>query len=359
MQAAHASTLQNQLFRSVFRARSRRQWLQAAIGGVCLCSWLMAGTAAAASGEYRLAVLELESDELQDAFAETLAEQLRQALRARSDYTLHDTHVSLAQLSLGQNCDVARSGCLAAIARNLKLDGFVFGKVTHEGGTPVAVIRRYDLWSETVDRSALASFTSTTPAAPEIERAAHKLLDDLLGPAPGAAATKVAHAPAAAAPARLPAPRTLEAEESGSNAGRIAGFALLGGAVLSAGLSVLSFVQVEKAENDPTYERYRLAVGNRSSGVSDVCDEAAAGKPYGLNSASFRDVQETCTRGMTYEILQFVFIGSAVVTGGLAAFFLSTSGGDEREQATLKTGNVTLRPTLGRKGFALNARMKF
>ncbi|HKP55093.1 MAG TPA: hypothetical protein VJV78_00150 [Polyangiales bacterium] len=314
-------------------------------------------TAAAQSGEYRLAVLELESDELQDKLAEALADQLRDALEKRSDYTLHATHVSLAQLSLGQNCDIARISCLAAIARNLKLDGFLFGKVTHEGGAPVAVMRRYDLWSESVDRSALASFTSGTPDAAELEHAADKVLDELLGPAPGAAAPKVALAPAVAAP--LPPPHKLESEDSGSNGGLIAGYALLGGAVLSAGLSVLSIVQVDQAEKDPTFERYRLAVGNRSTGVSDVCDEAAAGKNYGLNPASFNDVKSTCTRGMTFEILQYVFIGSAVVTGGLAAFFLSTSGGSDKERAQLKTGDVTLHPSVGRSGFALKAKMRF
>src|SRR3982751_1624624 len=115
MQVAHASRPQHPQHRGASRAPARRsQWLRSALSSACLCSWLLTGAAAAASGEYRLAVLELESDDLQDKFAEDLAQQLRRALAARSDYTLHDTHVSLAQLSLGQNCDVSRAGCLAA-----------------------------------------------------------------------------------------------------------------------------------------------------------------------------------------------------------------------------------------------------
>ncbi|HKU41521.1 MAG TPA: hypothetical protein VJR89_25365 [Polyangiales bacterium] len=354
MQAQLAHSLKHHPSGVAQRVYRRRQWLQAA----ALCSWLLATSAAADSGEYRLAVLAFESDEVQDNFAEALAQALREALDARSDYTLHQTHVSLAQLSLSQNCDISHAGCLTAIARSLKLDGFVFGKVTHEGGAPVAVLRRYDLWSEAIDRSALASFSSDAPQQPELERAAHKLLDDLLGPAPGTHRPNLAVTPATAP--KLTTPRTLESKDSGPSAGVIAGYALLGGAVLTAGLSVLSFVEVERAEKDPNYERYRLAVGNSSRmNVSDVCDEAAAGRSYGLSPASFRDVKETCTRGMTYEVLQFVFLGGAVVSGGLAAFFLTTGSGGDKEKASLKTGDVSLQPSLGRRGFALNAKLKF
>jgi hypothetical protein len=338
---------------------ARRRWLRSLAliysSALPLCCALE-GTAVAAPGEYRMAVFAFESDELRDQFADRLADQIRAALDARSDYSLQDTRVSLVQLSLAQNCNTAHAKCLAAIAQSLGVDGFVFGKVTHEGGVPVAVLRRYDLWSEQIDRSALASFSSSAPRRQEFERSSAKLLNDLLGPAPAARH----NLPELAAPTtpKLAKPGELAPPETNVSASRVAGYALLGGAVLSTGLAVLSFIEVGRAERNRDFERYRLAVGARTSNVSDVCDEASSGRQYGLDDASFREVKSACSRGTTFEILQFVFIGSAVVSGGLAAYFL-TSGGRAKERPAVGGDNWSLHPTLARKGFGLGARMKF
>jgi hypothetical protein len=330
------------------------QWLMCA--AVPLCCWLETTAAAAQPGEYRLAVFAFESDELQDQFADRLAQQLRAALDARSDYALQDTRVSLVQLSLAQNCNTTQPACLASIAQSLGVDGFVFGKVTHEGGVPVAVLRRYDLWGQSVDRSALASFSSNAPKRQEFEKSSARALLDLLGPEP----TGAHPLPELTAPAspRLERPGDLVPPETDLSASRVAGFALLGGAVLSTGLSVLSFIEVGRAERNRDYERYRLAVGARTTNVSDVCDEASAGRRYGLDAASFREVKNACSRGSTFEILQFVFIGGAVVSGGLAAYFL-TSGGSSKERPAIGNNSWSLHPSIARKGFGLGARMKF
>lgn len=339
----------------------RSQWLQVLAlicGGLSLCLVLESRAFAEAS-EYRMAVFALESDDLQDQFAVRLAQQLRVALDARSDYALQDTRVSLTQLSLAQNCNTAEPKCLAAIAQSLGVDGFVFGKVTHEGGAPVALLRRYDLWGQQVDRSAMVSFTSTDPRRTEIERASTKALTDLLGPVP--VATPVTNELAAPVAPKLQKPGRLTPPDNDVLGSRIAGYALLGGAVLSAGASVLSFVEVRRSERNREFERYRLAVGSRNNNVSDVCDEANAGRAYGMDAASFREVKSACSRGKAFEILQFVFIGSAVVSGGLAAYFL-TSGGGPREQAkATRMGGDTwsLHPTIARKGFGLGARVQF
>lgn len=338
----------------------RRRWLRSLAlicGGALPLCCVLESAAFAEPVEYRMAVFALESDELHDQFADRLAEQLRLALDARSDYSLQDTRVSLVQLSLAQNCNTAQSECLAAIAQSLGVDGFMFGKVTHEGGVPVAVVRRYDLWSQQIDRSALASFSSTAPRRQEFERSSAKLLNDLLGPAP----TANRNLPELAAPAtpRLNKPGELAPPETNLSASRVAGYALLGGAVLSTGLSVLSFIEVGRAERNRDFERYRLAVGARTSNVSDVCDEASAGRRYGLDEASFREVKSACSRGTTFEILQFVFIGSAVVSGGLAAYFLTSSGRAAKERPAFGNDHWSLHPTIARKGFGFGARMKF
>jgi len=337
--------------------RARRRQLQVGLVlGLSLCAWFASERACAASEEYRLAVFELESDALHDQFADTVAARVRTALDARADYALHDTRVSLTQLSLAQNCNTVEVQCLSAIARSLGVDGFLFGKVTHDGGAPVVVVRRFDLWSESVVRSALGAFASVTPQNDELERVSTTLLEDLLGPEPTAAPVAPELAPVSAP--RLERPEVLEREQSSVSPSRIAGYALLGGAVLSTGLSVLSFYEVGRAERSRDYERYRLAVGQRNMSIKDVCDEAEAGRRYGLDAASFREAKNACSRGVTFEILQFVFIGSAVVSGGLAAYFL-TSGTNKRERPTLGSRDFSLHPTFARSGFGLTSRMKF
>jgi hypothetical protein len=336
-----------------------RYWLQrialVCVYGLPLCVALE-GSAFAEPSEYRMAVFALETDDLQDQFAVQLAQQLRAALDERTDYALQDTRVSLMQLSLAQNCNTADAKCLAAIAQSLGVDGFVFGKVTHEGGVPVAVLRRYDLWSQHVDRSALASFSSNSPRREELDRSSAKLLNDLLGPAPKPKGTQTELASPALP--KLAKPGELAVPDDDVTASRVAGYALLGGAVVSAGASVLSFIEVRRAERNRDYERYRLAVGARTTNVGDVCEEANAGRRYGLDASSFREAKGACSRGTAFEILQFVFIGGAVVSGGLAAYFL-TSSHATKERPALGSENWSLHPTIARKGFGLGARMRF
>lgn len=352
--------------RPAVAAAACSSWLQAiacGLGVYVALAVLASQPAQAASDEYRLAVFELESDALHDQFADGIAARVRSALDARSDYALHQTRVSLTQLSLAQDCNTNDAACLGAIARSLGIDGFLFGKITHDGGAPAVVLRRYDLWSASVDRSALASFNSTSPQADELDHAATRLLEDLLGPEPTQLSTVPTPSgilPAPVAPPQLERPAVLETRESTSlSPSRIAGFALLGGAVLSTGLSVLSFAFVARAERSRDYERYRLAVGQRSMNVRDVCDEADGGRRYGVDAATFREAKNACSRGTTFEILQFVFIGSAVVSGGLAAYFLTSAGGGARERPSLGNRTFSLHPSLARRGFAVNTRIKF
>jgi hypothetical protein len=319
---------------------------------------------AAQVSSYRIAVLELESDELDDALASELTEQLRTELRTRDDVQLHDTRVSLAQLSLARDCNTSEPGCLGQIARGLEVDGFVFGKLTHEGGAPVVVLRRYDSARAAVDRSALATFVQRSVSKGELDSASNKLIAQLLGGAAAASAAEPEELPRlqlSATPVDHTPPLAAQPEpKSSALSGRtIAGYALLGGAALSVGASVLSFVQVERSEKDRDFERYRLAVGQRGTSVNDVCDEASAGKRYGLETASFRHVKSVCNTGILFEALQFVFIGTAVVSGGLAAYFLTSGESAEKQKPALGSSNFSVAPTFARRGFGVGARLKF
>jgi hypothetical protein len=287
-----------------------------------------------------------------------LTERLRAALSDRSGYELQYAPVSLAQLSLAHDCDTSKADCLATIARELKLDGFVFGKVTHEGGAPVALLRRYDLRSGSVDRSALVTFASVEVAQDELERGAEELLASLLGGQPSAGRARLQPSASQPAKAAAPASTPATAASTGLSGQAAVAYSLLGLAVLSAGMAVASFIWVNDAEHNANFNSYRLAVGDSNPSVRDVCSEASAGKNYGLDATSFSQVKSSCSTGTTFEVLQYVFIASAVVAGGVGTYLLASHDSTSDEPSAAGHG-LRLRPSLGRRELGLSARLVF
>lgn len=341
---------------------------------------------------HRLGLMQLESDAVHDdSVTPRLMAELREALPKRPDYEMVDTHVNVTQLSLAEDCSATELSCLGKIAERLGVDGFLFGKVTHDDGeVPMASFRRFDRDQGAIQSTAIISFGSERFSPERLQAEVYQLLNKLLGPAPKpaqaqaiAAAASEAPAPEApAAKAEAPAsePQSAESKASlaaaqpngesillndtldaseGLSARKFAGYVLLGGAAASVGMSVLSFVQVDRAASNASFQDYRTLVGAANANVKDVCDEARAGNNYGQTAASFRQVKSSCSTGTTFEVLQYVFIGGALVTGGLGAFLLF-GGGDANERAA-QTGirTLTLHPSIGRGGAGLNARMKF
>jgi hypothetical protein len=348
---------------------------------VVACLWLQASLTLAEEAPFRVALLELESDTLHDAFTMRFSERLRAALSARTDLELRDRRATLAQMSLAQDCNATETSCLAAIAETFEVQGLIFGSVTRQAGAPSATVYRFDSSRASLAPATYVMFSAHDAELGELEREASRIVSELFGtPAPAAVAvgslTQPAAAPvglAMAAPAVLPplselspppaaapsiAPAPAKKAGSGLGGRQIAGIALLGGAALSVGLSVLSFVQVERADRDDDFQRYRRLVGERmNDDVKDVCNEAAAGRRYGLEGGTFHSVQSTCDTGSTFEALQFVFLGTAVVSGGLAAYFLASGGPADKPALGSRTFNVA--PSLARRGFGVGARLKF
>jgi hypothetical protein len=339
------------------------------------------------TGPYRLGLLQIESDAVNDdKVSPLLMTDLRDELAKRQDYSVVDTHVTLTQLSLAEDCSVTELSCLQQIAEKLKLDGLLFGRLTHDDGeVPMASFRRFDASKGAIQSTAIISFGSDPFSEERMQAEAHQLLNKLLGPArkpalaaaapvapvqsaPEAAPPSIAAEQAAAPVVADPQPdihrdAVVNADLStgnGLSARKVAGYVLLGGAAASVGLSVLSFIQVDRAANNASFQDYRLLVGSMTTGVKDVCDEANAGKRYGKSEDTFRQVKSSCNTGSTFEVLQYVFIGGALVTGGLAPFLLFGGGSSNQEQAAA-TGlrTLTLHPSIKKDGASLNARVRF
>lgn len=343
-------------------AAARSANTAALLGMVFSLAFTVVSSERAHAADYRLGVLQVENDDsYEDTLAPLFMQELRAVLAERTDVSAVDIRVTLTQLSLGQGCNTAESSCLLRIANTLKTDGFVFGKLTHEGGEPVAILRRYDTRSASIDASALVAFSpqiTSAPTADNVRVEVRRLVNGLLGEQAAPAAKAVVPAkPITAAPVATTIEPPPVPESTGMSGRSIAGVTLLGGAAVSVGLTVLSFVQIKNAENNRNFENYRVAVGQNSTGTKDVCDEASTGKRYGLTDSNFREVRRSCNVGMTFEILQYVFLGSAVVTGGLATFLLL--GDDSEHQRQTGTKSLTFKPNFMRNGASITARMHF
>jgi hypothetical protein len=329
---------------------------------IVLTVWL--GTiglpAHASEGEdvQHLALFEIASDGVHDDLARQLGSALRTAVRASPGSSLTEARVSLEQLSLVHDCDPEQLSCLARIAKQLGVTGFIFGQLENEGSGAYAKLRLFDAVTQTIKRSAQVMFALRDASESDIQRKSDALIAQLLGDAPASfepAPQRIAEEGATA----LAAAPASEPESDGISGKRVAGYALLGGAALSVGLSVLAFVEIDRAQSNENLDRYRRAVGQMDPSVKDVCDEAEEDHQHGLDSESFEDVKDQCGTGRTFEVLQFVFLGAAAVSGGLSAYFLLSDDGSQERRPRSLLENLPVRPIIRHNAAEIRARLRF
>jgi hypothetical protein len=113
-------------------------------------------------------------------------------------------------------------------------------------------------------------------------------------------------------------------------------YTLLGVAGAALAGAVVSWVWIGSIDNDEHFKDYRARVG-ANPGASDVCDEAEKGLPYASvdnpEYAHFSDVQSMCSTGQTLEVLQWVFLGTALAAGGVGTYFLIVHLNEKKDQS--------------------------
>lgn len=340
--------------------RARLFAIFASLGAVFALG-VLAQHAHASEGEVvtHLALFEINSDGVHDDLARTLSEALRKEVLATPAHQLSDARVSLEQLSLVHDCDAAELACLGKIARQLGVGGFIYGQMQNEGNGAYAEVRLFDASTQTNKRVARVVFAQRGPSELDVARKAKSVIAQLLGPEQAQVVEQPVLQPVPEATAPSPAEAAAEADvSSGVSTQTVAGYALLGGAALSAGLSVLAFVEIDRAKHNENYDSYRRAVGRSAPAVKDVCDEAASDRRHGLDTKSFSEVKSECSAGRTFEVLQFVFLGAAAVSGGVSAFLLlSDDHGEHKSSALLDA--LPIHPVVRRNAAELRARFRF
>lgn len=328
-------------------------WTLACFGG---------STARASEGELvtHVAVLELGTDGVHDGLATKLGDALRRELAVTAGYQVSDARVSLEQLSLVQDCDPEQDGCLGRIAKQLGVGALIHGTLSNEGSGALAQLKLFEQASQSVQRSAMTMFALREASEQDITRKATVLLDELLG---RGGKTPAVPAPVPATGAQeTPTVRPEDAAKEESSAispRQVVGYALLGGAALSIGLSVLAFVEIDRAQSNESFERYRIAVGARAPMTEDVCDEAEAERQHGIDASSFDEVKSECSTGRTFEVLQFVFLGAAAVSGGLSAYFLLSEESPTGERKRVSALDFPVQPIVRRHSAQIRARFRF
>ena len=141
----------------------------------------------------------------------------------------------------------------------------------------------------------------------------------------------------------------------------------VGGAALVG--TVASMVVVSDVNDDPLYEDYRDAVArgnenvrtsNPSLVVNDVCAAAESGALYGFTRGNLQKVNDLCSKGATFEVLQWVFLGTAVAAGGVGTYLLLTAEGDPAESSAGGTASrLTITPRVAPDRASVSATLRF
>ncbi len=138
------------------------------------------------------------------------------------------------------------------------------------------------------------------------------------------------------------------------------GYTLLGvGGASLIGVAA-SWLVINGVNGNATFTKYSDRV---SKDVPDICATAKAGMAYGASPQEVKDVVNMCRRGSTFEVLQWVFLGTALVSGGIGAYVLVTDKERTRDttnaDARATASTFALTPSFGRGSASLSARLAF
>jgi hypothetical protein len=153
------------------------------------------------------------------------------------------------------------------------------------------------------------------------------------------------------------------------------GWTLIGLSAASVIGTAVSFVVIDDINTSPLYRRYKDAVarGNKMAMMSnlpqdvesDACQAAYDGNTYStFTKSKLSDVQHSCRTASTFEVLQWVFLGTAIASGAAGTYLVLTADHGEHtaheheEEARLRPRLFVL-PSVGPGSAHLSATLRF
>jgi hypothetical protein len=322
-------------------------------------------SAAAAAQVQSLAILGVAAEGKDDSLAVGLTDALRAEAESLGVYRLTLTRASLSQMTTVQDCEITESSCRAAVGTALGVEMVLYGSVSaaSDKGYHVELhLFATDGGQNTqTERDIPQADADTADIAPH----ARALLSALRGEnEPTDVAAPAVVKPVSGAQAEPGNDEPVPEPTSSHSSNDWIGYTLLGVGAVTTGLTVLSWVQIVAAEDDPDYKLYQKAVGDQVAPPDDVCQEAYNGKlyqgrrTYEAAKAIVVATRDACDKGQTYDRLQYVFLAAALVSFGIGTYFLlddESDGGSARQAGR----RLALLPRVGRDGASLAMHLDF
>jgi hypothetical protein len=147
------------------------------------------------------------------------------------------------------------------------------------------------------------------------------------------------------------------------------GWTLIGvGAVSLVGMG-LSMAVINDIDQDPGKTMYSDAVARGNEDAleenmpeavfDDVCVAASRGFEYNLEPGSARDVADKCDTAETMQILQYVFLGTAVAATATGLALVLTEDDSPEDSGRARGRTLALRPHFGTDGGGVSATLRF
>lgn len=349
---------------------------------------LVLGAAGAASAQATsVSVLGLTSLEGDDEFARNMTGALRHAASGVTGWTVSDRDVALSQMELTHDCSSSDASCMAQIAATLTSERVIYGTIQrapigtryefqitlylfNAASGEIEERTTHNVPSSDTDIDALrdparemvrALSASITPGTirvtgtPDLEV---RIDDEVVGRtdstgsyvsdpvAPGPHTVRLGDASAQdvrVAGNEVTAEFAVTTTEGGGGGGGSVlpwiGIGLLGVAAVSAGVWIYSMARIDAINSSGPYAQFREEVG-RMPGVTastNVCDSM-----YTMGDGVAEFGRSACSEGGTLEIVQYVFLATAIVSAG-AGIGLIAAGASEGSSSSDDTASLRLR----------------
>lgn len=331
---------------------------------------------AIASADTTVTVLGIRSVEGDDEFARNLTGALRHAADQVPEWGVSSAEVSLAQMSLAHGCDEPDAACMGDIAGDLDSQRIIYGTVrrTGAGDQYDFALTLYLFNSETgqIEQSLTDSIPRIASDIDDLRPRARRYVVRLAGQTQTGAIRVVVNLPgasvsidgeeagtadddgvfsadeiavgrhrveiAAEGHQSFRASVTVVAEEAAelevdleaiaTSGGSVPWIAIgtLAGAGVMAALTFWSWAKINSLSDDSDYDRYRNIVPANLN----ACTQARSGAAFGAAmDSTIQGAVDVCDQADVLEILQWVFLASAVAAGGVGTWLLLTHDSDD------------------------------
>jgi hypothetical protein len=154
------------------------------------------------------------------------------------------------------------------------------------------------------------------------------------------------------------------------------GWTLLGlGAASFIGMGA-SWIIIEGVQNDTLFVQYRDVVDqwNKQNAkspmpmepITDLCVPAGMGETYasantmqGFTPDEVKQVADKCQTAETFELLQWVFLSTGVVTSGVGLYIVLSSSGHSSSEHAAQRPTLSLQPAFSPRAASLSATLRF